>query len=197
MSRPVSTHSSERGQPAESDALAAYLDALMRPISGACLHDSTSAQPAFRQLTEAFTCLPITVGAMTFAIPCDAAHDVLAPFTQLPDVAPSRSPSWFAGYYRTEAGRVTLVDLAVIIAGDERAPGNFQAAVVVGSKRYALACDAVGAVFDMQSAQVSWRTARTQRPWLAGIETARRYPLLDIPALERQLIVDEDALVSP
>ncbi len=197
MSRPKSTHSREHGQSAESDALAAYLDALMRPISGAGLHDPILEQPAFRQLTETFTCLPITVGAMTLAIPRDAVHDVLAPFARLPDDPSSRAPSWFAGHCRTASGRATLVDLAAIVAGEGRAGGNLQTAVVIGSERYALACDAAGATFDMHPAWVSWRTSRTRRPWLAGIDSQRHYPLLDIPALEQQLIVDEGALVFP
>lgn len=197
MSRPENAPSREHGFPAEADALAAYLDALMRPVSGMYAHDSATDEPVFRQPTEMFACLPITVGGMTLAIPCDDVHEVLASPSRLAAVVPPRVPIWFAGYCRTESGQATLADLAVIIAGREQPAANLQTAVVIGSKRYALACDAVGVVFDVQSARVSWRTARTRRPWLAGIETLRRCPLLDISALERQLIVDEDALVLP
>lgn len=197
MSRAEDLHSGKRALPVESDALAVYLDSLMRPVSGAGSSAPMPDLPVFRPLTETFACLPVTVGTMTLAIPCDAVREVLASPARLADAASSREPSWFAGYCRTEAGRVTLVDLAAIIAGRERAAENLQNAVVIGNKRYALACDAVGVVFDMKSAQVNWRTAHTRRPWLAGIETLRRCPLLDIPALERQLIVDEDAPVSP
>ncbi len=197
MSRTENTRSRASGFPVETDALAAYLEALMRPVSDVGSCDSIPDQSVFRLPTETFACLPIMVGGMTLAIPGDDVREVLTPLARLADVASSRGLSWFAGYCRTETGQATLVDLAVIIAGRERPAGNLQTAVVIGSKRYALACDAVGDAFDLRPAQVRWRTARTRRPWLAGIETLRRYPLLDIPALERQLIVDEDTLALP
>ncbi len=197
MSHPEDAHSREHGFSAETDALAAYLDALMRPVPGLDSRDPISDRSAFRRPTQTFACLPITVGGMTLAIPCDDVREVLASPARVAVAAPPHVPTWFAGYCRTEAGQATLANLAVIIAGSERLVANPQVAVVIGSKRYALAGDAVGDAFDVQPAQVSWRTARTRRPWLAGIDTTRRHPVLDISALERQLIVDERTLVSP
>lgn len=197
MSRTENIRSRACSLPVETDALAAYLDALMRPVSDAGSCGSIPDRPVFRQPTETFACIPITVDDMTLAIPCDDVREALTPLARLTDVASSRGLSWFAGHCRTETGQAVLVDLAVIITGRERPAGNRLTAVVIGSKRYALACDAVGDAFDICPAQVHWRTARTRRPWLAGIEMLRRYPLLDIPALERQLIVDEDTLVLP
>ncbi len=198
MSRMQDGNSQEHGLPVETDALAAYLEALIRPASGTDSCDSAPDRPVSRQPTEAFACLPITVGGMTLAIPCDDVREALTPLARLADAAaPAREPPWFAGYCRTETGQATLVDLAVVIADREQPACDLQVAVVIGNGRYALACDAIGDVVDVQPVQVSWRTARTKRPWLAGIEGTRRYPLLDISALEQQLIVDEGAQVSP
>lgn len=197
MSRAENARSSEQGFSVETDALAVYLDALMRPVSDTCVRESISDETVFCPPTETFACLPVTVGGMTLAIPCADVREIFVPPARSSALAPPRRPNWFAGHCQTQTGRGTLVDLAVIIAGAARSSGNLPSAVVVGSKRYALGCDAVGEQFEVQPARVQWRTARTRRPWLAGVETTRRYPVLDIPALERQLMVDEDALVSP
>lgn len=176
---------------AETDALAVYLEALMQPVP-----DADSCDPVVdRRTAGAFACLQIMAGGVILAIPCGDVREVLRPPVRAQAIIVSgRQPLWFAGLCQTVAGGATLVDLAAVIAGGQRPAGHAQAAVVVADGHYALACDVVGDRFDMQSSRVSWRTPRTRRSWLAGIDTARRCALLDIRVLVRQLADEENAL---
>lgn len=176
---------------AEADALTAYLDALMRPVPDAAAREPVPDDPP----SEAFACLPIVVGGVTLAIPGDEVRQVLNPLVQPQSVSGHRRrPGWFAGYCEAAGRRASLVNLAVIISDGGQLAGEAKAAIVVGDGRYALACDAVLDAFDVQPDRVSWRTTRTRRPWLAGIETARRCALLDMRALARQLAAEEGIL---
>jgi hypothetical protein len=188
-------------QRAEADALSAYFEALMRPapaarpfVPGDAPADEAAVSDAraFHRPAAAFRCLPIVAGGVTLAVACDDVRAVLAPPLLADAIEPPRPLPWFAGYCRRRDGQATLVDLAVVIgARDRGAP--VAAAVVVGDGRYALAGDAVGSAFDMHPAHVHWRGAGTRRPWLAGIETARRRALLDVRALVRLLAEEEGA----
>jgi purine-binding chemotaxis protein CheW len=59
--------------------------------------------------------------------------------------------------------------------------------VMIDEGRWALACNRIGDVIELETADVKWRTANGKRLWLAGTVIERMCALLDIDELVRLL----------
>jgi purine-binding chemotaxis protein CheW len=59
--------------------------------------------------------------------------------------------------------------------------------VMIDEGRWALACDAIGEVIELESKDVKWRGANARRVWLAGTVIEQMCALLDIDALTEEL----------
>ena len=59
--------------------------------------------------------------------------------------------------------------------------------VMIDEGRWALACDSIGEVIDLETKDVKWRGTNGKRAWLAGTVIEQMCALLDIDALKEAL----------
>lgn len=89
---------------------------------------------------------------------------------------------WLRGRLCYRDGEIMVVDTArwVLPQRQDLPPQGAQYPVlVIANGRWGLACDALSETITVDPAEVRWRTARTQRRWLAGIVSQRGCALLD------------------
>lgn len=80
---------------------------------------------------------------------------------------------------------VLPADLAAQLSED--ADERMQHLVMIDDGRWALACNRIGDVIDLNSDDVKWRAGNSKRQWLAGTVIERMCALLDIDQLAREL----------
>ena len=94
---------------------------------------------------------------------------------------------------------IPVIDLARVIVPARlragRANVGFERLLLIGARRWGLACHGVGEVVTVESSAVNWRTERPNRKWLAGTISSHGSALLDARALE-QLLQQGDPLLE-
>lgn len=89
---------------------------------------------------------------------------------------------WLRGRLCYRHGEIQVVDTAhwVLPPGMSWSPSTHRYPVlIIADGRWGLACDAIGAAITLDPATVRWRSARTQRRWLAGMVSQPSCALLD------------------
>lgn len=140
----------------------------------------------------AFKCLLFKVGRLTLAAPLAELNGVLdwdESITSIPT-----TPPWFLGVLRHRGVNVKVINTALLVVPKRHRvaprpdrPGHI---VLIGDRRWGLACDAVSSVTTLDPAQVRWRSARTRRSWLAGTVIEHMCALLDVNEFTRLLSSD-------
>jgi purine-binding chemotaxis protein CheW len=119
------------------------------------------------------------------------------------ELTPARAddPPWLLGAIVYRDGRIRVVDTASRVLPDNLQPdsrahrtGKFPVAVI-DNGRWGLACDSIAGVVTLDPGQVRWRTARTQRRWLAGMASQHGFALLD--PLQLSLLLTEELPTKP
>ncbi len=86
---------------------------------------------------------------------------------------------------------IPVIDLARLIVPARlrahRATGGFERLLLIGGRRWGLACHGVGEVVTVEHSAVNWRKERPNRKWLAGTISSHGSALLDAGALEQLL----------
>lgn len=138
---------------------------------------------------QPFECLIFTVAGLQLAVPLvllGAIHKIEEEIRALPG-----SPDWYMGIRPGSDYNLRVVDSAQwIMAGrvPENARDNYRFIIRLDDSRWGLACDSVGQSFTLDPEQVRWRTARSQRPWLAGTVTDHMCALIDVRAMSQLLM---------
>ncbi len=178
-------------------ALSAYLDVMLQ--HGVTQQTETPA--AVRTVPERavpdwattrFQVLLFDVAGLTLAVPLIKLKGVVpneAGMTPMPGHSPL-----FPGIVPYQGIKARLVDTARFILPQDRiaqldadVAGRSAHLVIIDEGHWALACDAIGEVIELEAKDVKWRGASTRRAWLAGTVIQQMCALLDIDALSGEL----------
>jgi purine-binding chemotaxis protein CheW len=143
--------------------------------------------------TTRFQALLFDVAGLTLAVPLIKLKGVVpneAGLTPMPGHS-----ALFLGIVPYQGIRAKVVDTArFILPQDHSAQLDADAAersahlVMIDEGRWALACDSIGEVIDLETKDVKWRGANGKRAWLAGTVIEQMCALLDIDALTDELV---------
>lgn len=131
-----------------------------------------------------FDALLFEVAGLTLAVPLIALGQIYRLTDQLSPVF--GQIEWFMGFQPTTAGAVRTVDTAKLVMPERHRPASAQAAkfvVTIDGLDWGLAVDAVRHPISLQPDDVTWRSQRSKRPWLAGTVKSAMCALIDIPQL--------------
>lgn len=128
----------------------------------------------------------IRVAGLTVAVPAARIHSVVMG----PTVGPlTLHLPGTLGTLILDSRTVRVVDTAYWLVPPEHrpAPCGVPVAVLVIDGNWGLACDGVLPVETLTPAAIRWRSARTQRRWLAGTVAARGLAILDPTGLTAEI----------
>lgn len=133
--------------------------------------------------TTPFQSLIFTVGKLNIAVPINDVACIMkwpAKITSTPG-----QPLWNIGVYSERHERFCIVDTARFVIPENRSDlmpeqNSYQHIIVIGDKRWGLACNHVSKVISLDPEQVKWSGKRNFRPWLAGTVIEQMCALLNI-----------------
>lgn len=150
----------------------------------------SNGRPRWAQ--QKFEVLLFKVSGLTLAVPLIALGQI-QPLTG--ELTPLFGQAdWFMGLLPTPGGKVYTLNTARFVMPERYDPEFERTAryvVSINGVPWGLAVDRVEQPITLDPADVKWRTARTQRPWLAGTVKARMCALLDIPMMGK-ILMDSD-----
>ena len=137
--------------------------------------------------TPDFQALLFQVGGLKLAVPLVKLHSVV-PWDDQVTPMPNQ-PSWMYGLLRYRERNVKVVDTAtLVLPPDKREPDTpANHILVLGDGQWAISCSSIGQVVKLTPAEVKWRSAAGQRPWLAGTVLDHLCALLDTEAFAQML----------
>lgn len=151
-------------------------------------HDN--GRPLWAQ--QKFEALLFKVSGLTLAVPLIALGQI-QPLTD--ELTPLFGQAdWFMGLQPSPAGKIYVLNTARFVMPERYNPEFEQSAryvVSINGVPWGLAVDKVEQPITLSPEDVKWRSARTQRPWLAGTVKAHMCALLDIPRMGK-LLLDSD-----
>ena len=133
---------------------------------------------------DRFDVLLFQVAGLTLAVPLIALGQIY-PITE--DLAPVFGQvDWFMGFQPTSAGAVRTINTALFVM-PERYDKNFvntaKYVISIDGVDWGLAVDAVRNPSSLLPEEVTWRSQRSKRPWLAGTVKSAMCALIDIPQM--------------
>lgn len=142
--------------------------------------------------TTRFQALLFEVAGLTLAVPLIKLKGVVPNEAGLTPM-PGHSPL-FPGIVPYQGIKARVVDTARFILPQDRIEkldadiaGRSAHLVMIDEGRWALACDAIGEVIELEAKHVKWRGANGKRAWLAGTVIEQMCALLDIDVLTEEL----------
>ncbi len=134
-----------------------------------------------------FDILLLNVAGLSLAVPLVA----LGQIQLLDDITPIFGQSdWFMGLQTTSQGKVRVVNTAKFVM-PERYQDDFidqyKYVVSINNLPWGMAVSDIGQPISVEVDDVRWRSARTQRLWLAGTIKQHMCALLDVPTMGRLL----------
>ncbi len=121
------------------------------------------------------------VAGLTLALPASQLAGIVDS-ADLVAAAEGRVP-WLRGRLCYAHGEIRVVDTAHWVLPPDRPvaspPARRYPVLIIANGRWGLACDGIGAVVTLDPGAVRWRSARTQRRWLAGMVGQPSCALLD------------------
>ena len=145
-----------------------------------------NGRPVWAQ--QKFDVLLFRVSGLTLAVPLIALghiHPITDGLTPIFGQA-----DWFMGLQPTSAGRIRTVNTALFVMPERYDPAFLQSAryvVSIDGLDWGLAVDQVQQPTRLNPDDVTWRSERSKRPWLAGTVKAAMCALLDVPQMGRVL----------
>lgn len=122
--------------------------------------------------------LCVAAGVKVAVAMADVTHMLPMP----PLSAPHSSNPICLGRWRHPSGEARVADLAAILS-PEMAGAHAPTLVLLGDRRWALACEVTDEPVDIASEGVLWRDGATTRPWLAGMSKEPRCGVIGTAAL--------------
>ena len=149
---------------------------------GTVVKADSPAIPVWAQ--SGFQCLMSQVSGLTLAVPLEGLSGVGTwgdELTSLPG-----KPEWFLGILPYQGTNSVIVNTSMLVFPqklkekiDDKKNG-YGNIVFINEGRWGLACDSVAEVITLTPAEVKWRSAQGQRPWLAGTVIEQMCALLDV-----------------
>jgi purine-binding chemotaxis protein CheW len=169
-----------RSAPAESAATVA------EPHTSPLLQWCENGRPVWAQ--GRFDVLLFQVAGLTLAVPLIALGQIYPINDNLSRIF--GQADWFMGLLPTPAGQLRTVNTALFVMPERYDPAFAQSVryvVSIDGLDWGLAVDKVQQPTRLQPEDVTWRTERGKRPWLAGTVKSAMCALLDIPQMGRTL----------
>lgn len=145
-----------------------------------------NGRPVWAQ--KQFDVLLFQVAGLTLAVPLIALGQIY-PLTD--DLTPVFGQiDWFMGFQPTQAGAIRTVNTALFVMPeryDPKFPSTAKYVVTIDGLDWGLAVDAVRNPSTLQPEDVTWRSQRSKRPWLAGTVKSAMCALIDIPQMGQLL----------
>ncbi len=149
-----------------------------------------NGRPVWAQ--QSFDVLLFRVAGLTLAVPIIALG-------QIYPITDSLTPlfgqaEWFMGLQPTPTGRLRTVNTALFVMPERYDPRFVQSAryvVSIDGLDWGLAVDEVQQPIRLMPEDVTWRSERSKRPWLAGTVKTAMCALLDVPQMG-QLLEGQD-----
>lgn len=133
---------------------------------------------------QRFDCLLFKVAGLTLAVPLVELGGVLVIEDELRPLF--GQPDWFLGLLPSKTeGTVKAIDTARWVM-PERYPedaGEFKYVILMEGSDWGMACHQVDDAITLEPDQVSWRSDRGKRPWLAGTVVDHMCAIMDVSAL--------------
>lgn len=128
-----------------------------------------------------FEALLFSVGGLNLAVPLVELGTIYT--LQQDDITPLFGQvDWFMGMLSGSGRSLRVVDTAQVVMPERYQPEmrqNYRYVIALHGTDWGLAVDRVANALPMAPDQVRWRTARSQRPWLAGTVVEHMCALLD------------------
>ena len=171
-----SAFSNLRSVPSESSA------AVPEPHTSPLLQWCENGRPVWAQ--GSFEVLLFQVAGLTLAVPLIALGQIYPLKDSLAKIF--GQADWFMGLLPTATGQIRTVNTALFVM-----PERYEAAMGQGARYvisidgldWGLAVDKVQQPTRLLPDEVTWRTDRGKRPWLAGTVKTAMCALLDIPRM--------------
>jgi purine-binding chemotaxis protein CheW len=135
-----------------------------------------------------FDVLLFRVAGLTLAVPLIALGQIYPLKERLGQVF--GQADWFMGLLPTSAGQIRTINTALFVMPERYDPSFAQGVryvISIDGLDWGLAVDQVQQPTRLQPEDVTWRTERTRRPWLAGTVKTAMCALIDIPQMGRLL----------
>ncbi len=140
-------------------------------------------RPAWAQ--QRFECLLFKVAGLTLAVPLVELGGVLVVEQELRPLF--GQPDWFLGLLPSKtAGTVKAIDTARWVMPEkcpEEGHADFKYVILMENSDWGMACHSVEDAVTLEPDQVSWRSERGRRPWLAGTVVDHMCAIMDVSAL--------------
>ncbi len=159
-------------------------------VESPLLQWSDNGRPVWAQ--DRFEVLLFQVAGLTLAVPLIALghiHPITDELTPIFGQA-----DWFMGLQPSPNGRIRCVNTALFVMPDRYNPNFVQTAkyvVSIDGMDWGLAVDQVQQPNTIDPDEVTWRSQRTKRPWLAGTVKAAMCALIDVPQMGKLLCDSE------
>lgn len=174
-------HEANEVQPAVYDEMAA-----VGHIRREFLAWAANGRPMWAQNT--FDVLLFKVAGLTLAVPLIALGHIHRRSEQLTSVF--AQADWFMGLQPSARGNIRVVNTALLVMPERYKPEFAAAAkyiVTIDGLDWGLAVDSVETIAAVVPDEVTWRSERSKRPWLAGTVKTQLCALIDIPQLGQLL----------
>ncbi len=135
-----------------------------------------------------FEVLLFDVAGLSLAVPLVALGQIV-PINKKLTFLHGQS-EWFMGILPSPIGDVRTVNTALFVMPERHNPSFAEKAkyvVTIDGLPWGLAVDSVNQPISLSPDDVSWRTERSKRPWLAGTVKAHMCALIDIPQMAEML----------
>ncbi|MCR6653642.1 MAG: chemotaxis protein CheW [Cellvibrionaceae bacterium] len=145
-----------------------------------------NGRPVWAQ--QKFDALLFRVAGLNLAVPLIALGQIHRLTDELTPIF--GQADWFMGLQPTSAGRIRVVNTALFVMPERYDPAFVQSAryvVTIDGLDWGLAVDQVEQPARLSPEDVTWRSERGKRPWLAGTVKTAMCALLDLPQMGRIL----------
>lgn len=144
-----------------------------------------------------FECLLFKVAGLTLAVPLVELGGVLNMSDELTPLF--GQPDWFLGLLPSKTeGTVKAIDTARCVMPeryDPEAREGIKYVILMEGTDWGMSCHEVADAITLEPHQVSWRSDRGRRPWLAGTVVDHMCAIMDVSALVR--LVNADSRGTP
>lgn len=198
VSTPEATHSEIATQDiptilnegADESVIALNADVSLTDIQPLSSEWLTNGRPHWAQ--EPFDILLIDVNGLKLAVPLVALGHIE---TIEGDLTPLFGQSeWFLGLQKTAFGNIKTVDTAQYVMPEKssREDGHrYKFVVSISGMDWGLAVDEIDQPTLIDPDNIRWRAKRSNRPWMAGTVKDHMCVLLDIPAMGKILLKED------
>lgn len=178
-------------QPETEVASGVEIEEALAPVAVTEPAASIDGRPSWGQ--ETFQALLFKVAGLTLAVPLIELNGVqelaAGEITPMPGHV-----EWYLGLTEYRDSNVPVIDTAQLVLSEERLADlqlspedRVRHVVFIDEGRWGLGCDEVDEVVTLQVDQVSWRSSRTSRRWLAGTVLEQMCALIDPPEFAKIL----------